>query len=109
MIVINPGTGPIKDCTVDRAYDNMRALLEVAQVVDATFGRDVDAEEDIPGYFSFLVRKPGAEDVPVDMPGVAIDVLTGSIISAPRLYVSGSSWWWDFAVGALQDAFDEAT
>jgi hypothetical protein len=106
-VIINPGTGPVDGATVDNAYDNMRALLADAGHPEVKWCRDVDADEE-GGRFAFSVTVQDPETgrdaaVTVDMPGCRLSLLTGSLLTAPRIYVDGSSWWWEFAVDRIRE------
>lgn len=112
MIIINPGTGPVAGAHIDRAYENMAALLVDAKLPDATFARDAEAVED-DGRFAFVVTLADKR-VEVLMPGIALKRVryTGArrqnIWDFPRLYVDGDSWVWMYAVNRLRERLAEA-
>ena len=97
--LINP-SGPVGRATIDNAYANMTALLTAAGVSDAPWRRNVDAREDR-GYFEFFATLGGC-DVPISMPGCSLERLKLEDLSAPRVYVGGSSWWWKIAIDVVR-------
>lgn len=106
-VIINPGTGPVHDATVEAAEANIKALVE-----DACAGRERPtikrASGDSQGRFAFELSV-GDRECEVDMPGLPLEQVryTGppqSIFDFPRLYVNGSSWVWPYAVSMVDDA-----
>lgn len=115
MIIINPGSGPVEGATLDHAYENMRKLIEDADLPKGTtFARDVDADEE-GGRFAFEITVPGGErfgTISIDMPGIPLDKVRylgrpQDIWNFPRLYVDGSSWVWCFAVNRVREWLKE--
>lgn len=98
-VMINP-SGPVGRVTIDNAYANMTSLLTAAGVPNAPWRRNVDAREDR-GYFEFFATL-GEREVTISMPGCALEHLQQKTINAPRLYVNGSSWWWEIGIDIVR-------
>ena len=111
MIVINPGSGPVDGrATLDNAWANMEAFVKESKA--KSFRRDVEETDDpcdtMIGRFAFLLTTKTGEEISVLMPGLSLDQVRKKIKKCkgqmpPRLYVDGSSWWWEFAVEIIQD------
>ena len=43
------------------------------------------------------------DEVAISMPGCALERLQAKDLSAPRVYVNGSSLWWQVAVESVRD------
>jgi hypothetical protein len=101
LFVINPGADVLEGGVLDDAWTAVHALRE-ASAPKATIERKPDA--DYRGRFAFdLVL--GRRRVEVLVPGVPMAVLTDdSAVFQPRLYVDGSSWYWQFAIGIAKSA-----
>ena len=97
--LINP-SGPVGRATIDNAYANMASLLTAAGVPDAPWPRNVTAREE-GGYFEFFATLGGCE-VPISMPGCSLERLKLEDLTAPRVCVSGSSWWWKIAIDVVR-------
>lgn len=116
MIIINPGSGPVADATLDQARENMNTFvadLMAAGHESAAWSRalHMNASQDRNGRFSFSVHMVSngiAHEHEISMPGVPLDRVrwlgeeSGNIWDFPRLYVDGSSWIWAFALGACR-------
>lgn len=114
MVMINPGSGPVEGSTLERAYQNMEALLRDAGAASAKWRRDPTRDVE-GGRWPFLVTCPPNEDNPkeweclIDMPGIPLEEVRyvdgpdQNIWHFPRLYVDGSSWVWKFAVSQLAE------
>lgn len=109
-IVINPGSGPVKDATPALAAANMPQLLRDAGIPDAVWtpepAHDYDNEYH-DGRFAFVLTRDG-RSAEVQMPGRPLDEVryldqkNQNIWDYPRLYVDDSSWVWLFAVRILR-------
>jgi hypothetical protein len=102
---LNPGSGPIsRRVTMKQALVNMKHLIKDAEVPNATFESDKNADED-DGRFDFVVRL-GKKKVFVSIPGlplkdVRFDPNNKNCLFYPRLYINGSSWYWKYAVSQV--------
>lgn len=102
MLIINPGSGAVDDATQEQAQANMQEFLAAIGL-----GEDVSAEMKWPslggdgqpdGRWAFIVSL-GERSCEVEMPGVAgLSQAAKAARIHPRLYVDGSSWYWDFAI-----------
>lgn len=103
-LLICPGSGPVSGrATLENAYRNMTALLEQAGL-PPEYERDVTAKEE-GGRFEFFVRLGKGKrkrKCSISMPGCLLERLTSGLIEAPRLYIDGSSWWFENAVSVLR-------
>ncbi len=98
--LINPGSGPVRAASsVVMARARMRDFIKALDIdgVRSTGGRKLDE-----GRADFRLSL-GKRSVLVSMPGVTAALLTGSLPYAPRLYVDGNSWWWEFALSVVKD------
>lgn len=126
IAIINPGTEPIMDASVEHAKDNMAAFAdEVMERLQASglkkdryIGFHRQANKDYgEGRFAFhLVAISGGAGehvavVEIQMPGwplANVRYVGGEDQNAwafPRLYVDGSSWLWKFAVNMAVNRF----
>lgn len=116
IAIINPGSGPVNYHTADHARANMLAFVEAlytgkpAVNGDARlkFRRAVKRDYG-QGRYCFILTGCNAQGLPVrleiQMPGAPLKVVTGSVLQAPRLYVDGESWFWEFALLITRKAF----
>jgi hypothetical protein len=97
QVVINPGTGPVRGASLEKAKENMR---EFCQETGATkIRRAPSCDED--GRFGFkCLSKHGTTHV-IEMPGI---YFKDSLL---RMYVDGDSWIWQCAVEIVRDGWDE--
>lgn len=101
MIIINPGSGHVKDATEANAVENMKHFVTDCGVEGLNVLRNPKDDED--GRYSFLVWK-GTRCHEVEMPGLPLDKVRftdepdQNVWHFPRLYVNGSSWLWMFAL-----------
>lgn len=105
-IIINPGTEPVEDATLENAERAMSAFvreLNEATGLTLTYERHgVGGNEDHGGRFAFTLYDewdPTIAAIRIDMPGCdpAITMSSTPWVS-PRMYVDGDSWLWTFAV-----------
>jgi len=113
-IIINPGSGPVRNATVEQAESNMRAFVaDLAERghQDAAIERKADADYDTSdhdGRFCWTVTVDGEPSVEVQMPGIPLDQVRWlgrdqDIWQFPRLYVDDSSWIWFFALNQFRN------
>lgn len=98
-IIINPGSGPVRDATYENAAFNICVFAnEVGAVVQEGGGKNRGD-----GRWTFTLQKD-AGTAEVEMPGLPLARVRyigepdQNIWDFPRLYVDGSSWVWEFAV-----------
>lgn len=109
-VVINPGTGPVYGGTARNACLNARAFGREVGADSVTYlPRSAErrwAEDD--GRYTFRLRR-GRKTCVVTMPGLRASQVRylrstdQNIWDFPRLYVNGSSYVWDFAIGYAAD------
>lgn len=110
--IINPGSEPVTGASLERATENIEALLNDLSW-DTTPERN--PEGDGRGRFSFNLLVPGSNGLhrTVDMPGIPLERVRWmdrpdqNIWDFPRMYVDGGSWVWKFALGILARSDDE--
>lgn len=103
QVFINPGTGPVAGSTEEEARKNMKQLVIDADIQGARVRRKKRLDED--GRFGFRITY--ADQVwDIEMPGLPLErvryVKGLNPWDFPRLYVDGSSWLWEFAVGIIK-------
>lgn len=105
--VINPGTGPCEDATLENAIKNMEQFIKDSPCA-TRFERD-EGNDMGEGRFAFLVYWDGmpgksTKSIQVDMPGLPLEQVRYMGLDGqkpgdfPRLYVGGGSWWWKFGL-----------
>lgn len=105
--VVNPGTRPCEDATVENAVGNMEQFIKDSPCA-TRFERYEDGNGG-DGRFAFRVywsECPGkdTENIVVDMPGLPLERVRYMGLEGqkpgdfPRLYVGGGSWWWKFGL-----------
>lgn len=105
---INPGTGPVTDATEELAIAAATKMVDDIKLQGATFKRAPQRDES-DGRYGFVFSF-GERSVDVDIPGLSLDrvrYVGGANQNPwrfPRLYVDGSSWLWEFAIGNIRDA-----
>lgn len=112
--VINHGTPSsypdgLKDHTLADAWANMgefASQLVAAGVQVTRLGRR-GHQDDPKGWYAFRLFVGSVADQPdsgkiyeIDMPGVR-SVQLGSVLSSPRLYINGNSWYWGVGLGMI--------
>ena len=114
-IVINPGTEPIEQGSIEYAKENMKHFLTDCSTKDLLFVRvkECDRHYAEEGRFAFLVYKDNCTRCHlIHMPGLPlekvryIDSERQNIWHFPRLYVDYSSWVWLYALLG-EEAFKE--
>lgn len=112
-IVINPGSGPVTEAIEDWSLANMHVFAQdLRDAGHAVTFDDSAVSTDRDGRWTWVVNVDGA-DHEIDMPGIPVDRvrflgLPGQDIwDFPRLYVDGSSWVWQYALGACRPDEDD--
>jgi hypothetical protein len=109
QIVINPGSGPVADATVDHATTNMHHFITDLDIKGLRMVRVPDDDSD--GRFGFLLWQ-GTHCTEVEMPGIPLAKVRFMREDGqdpwdfPRLYVDGSSWLWCFALNSARSDLD---
>jgi hypothetical protein len=103
-VIINPGTQPIEDAHEDLAAANLQVFLDAARDRGVELGgdpvRDPDADRD--GRFGWNLLMADESIVRLLMPGAELIRVRDNVTAqAPCLYLNGSAWWWDSAVGLV--------
>ncbi|WP_409461737.1 ABC transporter C-terminal domain-containing protein [Amycolatopsis sp. GA6-003] len=116
MAIVSPGSGPLPTAHEDTAAANLDAFVaDVRARWDYTLvasRRRPEADRDDGRYvWDLEFRRPNGKHhtCQVAMFGVPRDYAEGGdplMFPEPRLYVDGSSWVWDFAVGNAAAYFD---
>ncbi|MEU5133400.1 hypothetical protein [Streptomyces californicus] len=102
MISINPGSGPVEEATEQQAAENIQAFIaDLAKehgLAVASIDRTPLADYG-EGRFAFALGITDGRRIEIQMPGVPVDRIRAGWA---RLYVDGSSWYWDFALRQCQ-------
>lgn len=119
-VCVNPGTGPAwvynptRRCSLASAYANMKALVTEVETTHIRVYKMVESRRaPIGGRWPFRVwtrhtPSGAAYRYEVDMPGIPLRyVRSRDLRSAPRLYIDGSSWYWNYAVEVLREESNE--
>lgn len=116
-VIINPGTGPVRDATAELATACAEQLL--ADIADPTVRRGrptvsgvsfarAPERDDGDGRFGF-VFKLGERTATVDIPGLRkervryLGLDDQNIWHFPRLYINDSSFVWYYVVAILRE------
>jgi len=109
-IFINPGTGHVDDAREESATQNIAQLVKDVGLEGITYERDPSKDY---GKGRFAYKLHLAEiNVEVQMPGWSLERVRflgekgQNIMDFPRLYVDDNSWLWKYAVGMVEDAFE---
>jgi len=114
-IIINPGSGPVRNATRENAWANMTVFI--ADLKEGGHAKAVDmlpqpeAPEDS-GRWTFTITAD-KQVHEIEMPGLPVDQVRWmdrpeqNIWDYPRLYVDGSSWVWFFALTTTMNEPDE--
>lgn len=120
MIIVNPGTGPIHNATLQNAEANISQLVSdiierlprdlAATSITATRDPGQDSADDGRYGFTIALCLTSAGNISyeasrsVEMPGLPLEAVNfgarddDSAWDFPRLYVDGSSWLWKYAL-----------
>ena len=101
-ILINPGAGPVKAGSYKQACENLRMFA-----ADCEIGLKLISTSAVPddGRYSFVIADHYGYKYEIEMPGLPLDKVRymgeegQNVFEFPRLYVDGSSWIWNVAVG----------
>jgi len=103
-VVVNPGTGDIKNTTEKNAVFNMQHYIIDCNVAGLSFERVPDRDYG-GGRYAFILRREGYEqECEIQMPGVPIENVrflgkkNQHIWEYPRLYIDGSSYVWCYCM-----------
>jgi hypothetical protein len=109
-IIINPGSGPVPDATVEHAAINITVFADDLR----RSGIGVDGCTRLPeadygeGRYAFALAMADGRTIEIQMPGLPVDRVryTGAadqnIWDFPRLYVDDGSWVWEFALSVCK-------
>jgi hypothetical protein len=105
IVLINPGSGPVKRGPASVARRNIGAFCrDLALPKPSITIRALGADND--GRYDFQLTR-GIRKTVVSMPALALDRVRyyagANPWNFPRLYVDGSSWLWEFAVNCAKD------
>jgi len=107
QVFVNPGTGPVDGAAEGDARKNMKQLIIDAEIPGARIRRKKSLDEN--GRFGFRVTH-AYRIWEVEMPGLPLErvrYMKGlDPRQFPRLYLDGSSWLWEFAVGIMKRETD---
>ena len=96
--ILNPGSGPVPDATEAQATENVAAFVDELRasydVNVASFTRNPSSDSGN-GRWAFDLVTDGGRRIEVQMPGAPLKQLREEWT---RLYVDGSSWYWEFAL-----------
>ena len=105
-LIMNPGTGKVKGAIEENAITNIKQFVEDLGLKGVNCVR-LPYRDDSDGRFGFLLWK-GKHCHEVDMPGCDDAKLRWAGEGFPvRLYVDGSSWQWDLALGMCKFGVEE--
>jgi hypothetical protein len=106
-IFVNPGSSDLEGAKYKHAENNMRSLSDD---LGPGWKFSTVSEEDEGGRFHFtLWNKSKGKQFSILMPGYPLEEVRyigaedQNIWDFPRLYVDGSSWIWQFALGIILD------
>lgn len=106
-VFVNPGTGDIGGALLKDAQDNIKAFCRDLGLGPPEIKVTRTPKHDSEGRFAFRLHR-GIRRCDVDMPGRPLEevryVEGKNAWNFPRLYVDGSSWLWEFAIGFAQRA-----
>ncbi len=112
ILYINPGSGAT-DANEEEATKNIEFLIKDVNLPGISSVRcpDKDYHKEYGSGRLAYELKLGQRTVEVQMPGVPIDKVRydkdkQDAFDFPRLYVDGSSWWWEFAISIVKDRLE---
>lgn len=98
MPIFNPGSGPVPEATEAQADLNMRAFVsDLARLHDfqvTAYTRAADRDYGN-GRWAYDILTRGGLSIEIQMPGASLRQVQEEWF---RLYVNGSSWFWEFAL-----------
>lgn len=103
-VILNPGTGPVRDANEDDARANVKQLMADVALDGLRMRRY--RPDDNRGRFGFRLYYNGRR-CDIEMPGWSLDRVrwmdhSQDIWQFPRLYVDGSSWIWQIAINVVR-------
>lgn len=116
-VIINPGTGVVKDSSLKEAKINIKKfVLDIYAKPNSghIIARRCDVLDD-GGRYGFTLHSNNRR-VEIEMPGLPLDQVrwmeqSQNIWKFPRMYIDGSSWIWkigiNVAFGQLYDKQEE--
>jgi hypothetical protein len=118
IFVINPGSGPVAESSLEYAAENIKVYAEdIAKYhglkVLEIYRLEEDDDRGRYAYALDLEKEGMARRIRVDMPGLPLDKVRyldlpkQEISSFPRLYIDDSSWLWKFAIHVARVERDE--
>lgn len=125
MIIVNPGTGPVRNATLQNAEANISQLVRdiierlprdlATTSIRATRDADQDRADDGRYGFTIAVCLTSADNITyetslsVEMPGLPLEAVNfgarddDNPWNFPRLYLDGSSWLWRYALELIHE------
>jgi hypothetical protein len=106
-IIINPGTGEVKEATAEHAINNIKHFITDCGVDGVEFKR-ISKQDYGEGRYAFILWKD-TRSYEIQMPGKPLEEVrfmnndNQNIWHFPRLYVDGSSWVWKYALLSEDD------
>jgi len=118
IFVINPGSGPVQDASLEHAYENIKVFVKDIAQAHGLFVKDIFRleDDDDRGYFAFALdaERGGLERrIRVDMPGLPLEQVRYLGLEGQNAYdyqrvdIDRSSWLWKFAVSVSRLERDE--
>ncbi|MEU5707913.1 hypothetical protein [Streptomyces flaveolus] len=105
--ILNPGSGPVSDATEEQAATNMAAFVDELRtsygVNVVSFVRAATSDYGN-GRWAFELLTDDERRIEVQMPGAPLKQVREEWT---RLYVNGSSWYWDFALRQCRPNYEE--
>lgn len=108
--LVSPGSEPVRVGRKRDAERNVRALIKDTGLDGVEYSFDDFHEAS--GRYAFTLKR-GKKVVDCLMPGLPPEKVRyygrsdQDLLQFPRLYVNGSSWLWQFAIGIVQDALGD--
>ena len=102
--MINPGARPVEGASEAAAEANMQAFLDAATDRGLHLADEPERhpEADTGGRYAWILPLEGGDHVQVLMPGADITQVRDDLSSnAYCIFVAGSSWWWNDALGMV--------
>ncbi|QFQ95567.1 hypothetical protein F9278_04480 [Streptomyces phaeolivaceus] len=105
MSFITPGSGPVAEATEEQAVTNVTAFAEELP----QFGVTVTSHDRKPsadygeGRYVFTLHTEDGREIEIQMPGAPLDRVRKEWT---RLYLDGSSGFWDFTLDSCKQRFE---
>lgn len=105
VLIINPGTGPLEETSLKNAEAAFELFMGDLNTGEMRGYRN-PGKDDQNGRYGFTIMLEDRR-VDIQMPGIDPEVTRKSKPwESPRLYVDGSSWLWEFALGAAREILE---